>query len=307
MSNIEWLKALDRLESLANGSKLDRFLYHPLKYSFGIFYSKIWYKITRQEYNTSSKTFFDSSLQIMLPASLDIYLTGGKSHSSEIRLARFMLLNLEPSQHFIDIGAHYGYFSALAMAIVGHSGKVLSIEASPTTYDVLKKNCTSQESHLCVHTLVSDNNAKKIFYEFPNLYSEYNSFSIEQYKDSDWFLHYPPREIELETTTISTLVDKYHVIPNMIKIDVEGGEFEVIEGMKDLHSKYKLTIIMEYISAERDNRPHKRAVEKLKSLGYQPHIILQNGSLVSVHDMDAHFNQNGLDSDNIVLFIPDQH
>ncbi|MEZ4911218.1 MAG: FkbM family methyltransferase [Saprospiraceae bacterium] len=301
MSNTEWLKALDKLEKLANGSKLNRFLYNPIKYTFGILYSKIWYKLTKQEFNVTTKTFFDTTLHIKLPASLDIFLTRGKSHSSEIRLARYILLNLKTSHHFIDIGAHYGYFSALAVALVSNSGKVLSIEASPKTYEVLKKNCSSQANQVCIHTLVSDSVAKRIFYEFPNLYSEYNSFSIEQYKDSDWFQNYPPNEVELNTNTVSTLIEEHELIPNMIKIDVEGGEFEVVKGMQNLHSKYDLTIMMEYISQERHNHPHKKAVETLKSFGYQTYIIKNDGSLIIINDLDQHFLQNKIDSDNIVL------
>lgn len=77
-------------------------------------------------------------MNIALPASTDIYLTGGKSHDSEIRLAKFLIKNLNQGDNFVDIGAHYGYFTLLGAHLVGKGGRVF-FEPGKSTYSLLEK------------------------------------------------------------------------------------------------------------------------------------------------------------------------
>ena len=50
---------------------------------------------------------------------------------------------LKKNQIFIDVGAHYGYFSKLASEIVGKQGQVYSFEPCEQNLIELKKNMTN--------------------------------------------------------------------------------------------------------------------------------------------------------------------
>ncbi len=43
---------------------------------------------------------------------------------------------LKPGQHVLDIGAHIGYFTTLACALVGYGGTVEAFEPHPRSYDL---------------------------------------------------------------------------------------------------------------------------------------------------------------------------
>jgi len=196
------LKNLQKVERLAVSSKWYRLFHNPYKYFNAVFFHKYIYKRNKKVKKVKTITFFDIEIDVLLPASTDIYLTGGKSHNSEIRLAKFLIKNLKKRATFIDVGAHYGYFSLLAAQIVGKQGKVGAFEAAPSSYEVLALNTSAHQSITIKHNAISDSNGNLTFYEFPNLYSEYNSFDIKQYENEKWFSKFKPKKNLIETIQI---------------------------------------------------------------------------------------------------------
>jgi len=298
-----FLLNLSKVEKLSRGSKLHRFLNNPYKYVYAIALKEVVYKLTHKEKIVKCKLFTGMDMHIMLPASTDIFLTGGKSHISEIRLARFLIQNLIPRSIFWDIGAHYGYFSLLASSLVTFQGKVISIEASPTSFSILHLNATQQNNVEAFHNAVSDKAKKISFFELPNIYSEYNSTDLSQYEKESWFDKVEARRIDIDAFSIDELYEQQGMVPDIIKIDVEGGEAAVINGStKLLHAtSHKPVLVMEYLTSHRNNQPHKQAAYTLMQLGYQPHIIQNDGSLLPAVNIDTYLSENQLVSDNIVF------
>ena len=58
----------------------------------------------------------------------------------EPNLTDFFYGNLRPGDVVIDVGANIGYFTLLAASIVGTTGRVISIEASPQIFGLLAEN-----------------------------------------------------------------------------------------------------------------------------------------------------------------------
>src|SRR5690625_5277150 len=114
---------LNKIESLSKGSKVNRFLYRPFSYAFALFFKKIYYPFFKKEYITETLLFTNNTIRVALPAATDLYILGGKSHISEINLARFLLQNLKENSVFWDIGSHYGYFSFVVNSVIRVSGQ----------------------------------------------------------------------------------------------------------------------------------------------------------------------------------------
>jgi FkbM family methyltransferase len=151
---------------------------------------------------------------------MDLFLSGGKTHDSEIRLCRYLIQQLEAGDCFCDVGAHVGYFSLLAKQLIGASGKVIAVEASPVTYELLEINCRNK--HIETHQMaLSEHTGQLDFYVFPALYAEYNSVDIAQYKGKDWFEANPPTLHHIPCSTLNHLLQ--HINERcFVKIDVEG-------------------------------------------------------------------------------------
>ncbi|MEL6392762.1 MAG: FkbM family methyltransferase, partial [Bacteroidota bacterium] len=118
MNKKRLLKNLLTVENLASSSKIKRMMNNPVKYLNAILFRELTYKSNKKPRLVRTTTFFGRPMSVLLPSSTDIYLTGGKSHSSEIRLARFIIKHLNEGDFFVDVGAHYGYFTQLASCIV---------------------------------------------------------------------------------------------------------------------------------------------------------------------------------------------
>ena len=243
-------------------------------------------------------------MRVLLPSGMDIYLLGGKSHDSEIRLARFVLKNLRSGDTFLDIGAHFGYFSLLASSIIGDSGKVFCVEASKMTYEVLKQNVGSEFNIKSFNNAISDLNGVLDFHEYPLQYSEYNSLDADQYEDARWAKKVKAVINKIEAYTLDEFISMNDMTPDFIKIDVEGVEDKVVSGMNDVLSNSKnLKIAMEYIISESGESSHQLAAEILADRGYLPNIIESDGSIssISTDQISSYMTEKGLDSDNIIF------
>jgi FkbM family methyltransferase len=249
----------------------------------------------------NANTFFGKSIQIVLPAGTDIFLTKGKSHSSEIRLAKFIIKNLHEGNHFVDIGAHFGYFSLLASELVRNSGKVLSIEASNSIFEILMQNVTHSPNITPLNAAISDQPGMVSFYEFPVQFSEYNALDIHQYENKKWFRKNPPKKYNVQAMTVDEILAQYALHPAIIKIDVEGAELKVIRGSINALKNTSPIIVMEYLEESRHNEAHVESVKQLRSLGYQSFSINNDGELEPCDNIDEYLSHNGYDSDNIAF------
>ncbi|HEB62010.1 MAG TPA: FkbM family methyltransferase [Bacteroidetes bacterium] len=301
MNKQRLLKNLSQVEKTARASKLNRMLMQPVRYINAILFRELVYKSKQKPKAVLAKTFFGTKMQLLLPSSTDIYITGGKSHDSELRLAKFIINHLSEGDTFIDVGAHYGYYSLLASELVGKEGIVQSFEASLQNFEILKKNTAKLDNTIIHHQAVSDIKGIIAFYEFPNLFSEYNSLDITQFEHESWFKD----NISNKTNVKSILLDEFLIaeklFPKIIKIDVEGAEFKVVSGLRKYLQIYAPIVVMEFLSEERGNTQHKAAQHLFELLGYQSFRITKSGHLKAKNNIAHYLNANALESDNIVF------
>jgi len=147
----------------------------------------------------------------------------------------------------------------------------------------------------------SNTNEDLTFYEFPTKYSEYNSFDIEQFKDSDWFKSNKPISHIVRCETLDKLIHNNKILPKIIKIDVEGAEFKVISGLTEFLNSSNCFLAMEYLAHFRSNTEHQKAKNLLEEKNFKCHLINANGELITTNDVDSYLKVNNLESDNLVF------
>ncbi len=298
--NDELLKQLEKVSQLAKTSKWGRFINNPLTYLNSLIFNKIIYPFNYKAKEVKCHTFFNQKMQILLPSSTDIYLTGGKTHDSEIRLASYMIQHLKEGNTFIDVGAHYGYYSLLAHHLVGKNGHVYGFEPTRKTFQLLIKNTIPLGNNIVVfQRAIAQQKGEIEFFDFPNKFSEYNTFEKEQFKEEWWFKH--ANSYKVQTSVLDEIVLGNNIENPMIKIDVEGAEFQVISGLTNTLKTHSPIIIIEYLSENRNNKNHQKAIKLIKSFLYKSYIINDLGQLEACDNIDDYFNKNNIESDNIVL------
>jgi len=295
------LQRLRATERLARGSKWRRLQRRPLRYLSATLYHRYLYPRRPRGWRRTAMTFFEQPMSLLLPAGTDIFLTGGKSHDSEIRLCRLFIDRLQPGDTFVDVGAHFGFYSLLAARLVGPGGRVLALEAAPASYQVLADNLQQAASATPLHLAAADHDGQVSFYEFPPMYSEYNSLDIDQFEKAPWRQWQAPRKLVVPGRRLDRLLEAEQLTPACIKIDVEGSEDRVIRGLATHLAVARPLIVMEYLAPEKHNLPHREAAGSLQAAGYRAHRIDTGGRLHPCPNIETYLLRQGLDSDNIAF------
>lgn len=302
MLNVEGLlQRLDRVAAVARGGALGRLFRHPLRYLRFVVANKLRYRLLHQHTLAKAPLFFGGSMQVALPAGTDVFLAGGKTHHSEIRLARFLIRTLNTGDVFWDIGAHFGYFSLLAAKLVGKQGRVMAFEPSVFNGALLQKNTADAGNIEVKKAAVSDSVGELRFFEFPALFSEYNSLDVAQFEEQSWYRRAAPVEHIVPAVSLDGIVAEGRPIPSLLKMDVEGAEDRAIAGAEGLLSEHSPTVVMEYLADERHNSGHRKAASLLANMGYSAFAINEAGALSAVDDIARHLQALNTDSDNIVF------
>jgi FkbM family methyltransferase len=166
----------------------------------------------------------------------------------EPNLTRFLGERLAPGDVFVDVGANIGYCSLLAAPLVGESGKVVAIEASPTLFSALRDNLERNGARnvRAVNKAAADKAGKLKLYLGPPDNLGMTSVLEDSVAGSSF-------ECEVDALPLAEILSTDEIATTrIIKVDVEGAEAVVARGMAPLLSKCRedLEVVIE-VSPER--------------------------------------------------------
>ena len=265
----------------------------PWKYLAGLGMARIVYPITRRPVAVRARAFYGADLRVPLPAGLDIYLTGLKAHDSEMRLTRYLIGLLRPGMSAIDAGAHLGYYALLMARCVGPAGRVAAFEPSRSMATWLGKNTAGFPQLNVEPRALGQPGQTAVFYEYAAKYSEYNTTV---------HVHEVPVRMQRQIAMIDldSYCNRYRLRPDLIKIDVEGGEHDVILGGSQLLIEQSPVVVIE-LRIDQYHDLYRRVVEEMRGMGYQACRIDRQGQLIPETDVHGALIASGLESDNFVF------
>ena len=185
---------------------------------------------------------------------------------NELPVQEVLKERLQPGDIFYDIGANVGFFTIIAAKLVSPSGRVYAFEPVRKNAFCLKKNA-------------AHNN-------FENITIFEKAVSSHTGKTKLLLTHHPggatlaaetlPPDIkgvaEVELVTIDNLIKQEKILPpTFVKIDVEGVEIDVLQGMTQTINKYRPVILYEIDDADNEifQKKQERCVRFLSTLGYR--------------------------------------
>lgn len=150
----------------------------------------------------------------------------------------FIYTSLGEKDTYIDVGAHIGDSSLLAASKI-KTGKVIACEPTPEIFQELVANIKLNNFEQLIHPVrkAISNKTGTAFFALESS-SEVNHLSTQQKGK---------KGIKVETTTIDSIAKEYSLKDiSLLKIDVEGLEFEVIQGaQKSLQLKKVQKVLFE--------------------------------------------------------------
>ena len=176
---------------------------------------------------------------------------------------------------FLDVGANIGRYAITLGNAIGQQGRVIAFEPCPETYSTLKYN-------------IKLNNLKNVesfqialwntdgFHQF---YSKYHAGGNSLVEDKEFI-----KKNVVLTRTLDGLLRKLNLAKiDLIKIDVEGAEKEVLEGMRDTLQLFEPRLIIEireenklFIDNFLNSKGYKRISRKENNYLYEKNGYITN-------------------------------
>jgi FkbM family methyltransferase len=190
----------------------------------------------------------------------------------------------------VDVGANYGYYTLLMASVCSATGRVVACEPNPLlakTY--LPQNLALNGFHhgveICPRVVsnVADQEVDFILHE-----SDFATSSVEK-----WAYDHRAGSVRAQTTTIDALCADWPRL-DLVKIDAEGAELLVWEGMRETRERFpRATTVLE-LHLPRDPQGTGNLLSTIQTGGYQLRAVNYAGQVVSV-------------TDSTILSQPDEH
>ena len=159
--------------------------------------------------------------------------------------------NISGGDIVIDIGANIGYFTLIMAKGIRENGKVFSFEPEPKNFELLKKNVEiNNYSNVILEKKAIGNKTGTTKLYLADRKNNIFSSGMHRIFRSD-LVSQIPDPISINIIKLDDYLQDLKFIKKirLIKIDVEGAEFDVLKGMnKILDENKEIEIVMEFSS-----------------------------------------------------------
>jgi FkbM family methyltransferase len=135
----------------------------------------------------------------------------------------------------VDVGSHEGLYTSFFLEKIKNTGKVYSIELSNSTFEVLRKNVSRFNNIILMNCAISNVDGQIKYYE-----SKKNHLNNIMGHD----VLYNKQEMKgvITSMRLDTLLKNEKKI-KLVKIDVEGAEHLVLEGMEKIVDRIEYILV----------------------------------------------------------------
>ncbi len=203
-----------------------------------------------------------------LHAELDVRVVGGRTMrvKTDDALGRALAVSgiwepnvtsaftsrLAPGDVCLDIGAHIGYYSLLASALVGPGGHVYAFEPSPSNFRALRQNVerNALANVTAVNAALGAAHDRAVLYEGPGTNTGRATLRPSLVDDLT-----TRTRADVDVITIDEAVPQSEQERvRLVKIDVEGSEVDVLRGLEPVFARDRpLTVLLEFTAGWSDD------------------------------------------------------
>ncbi|HZN92009.1 MAG TPA: FkbM family methyltransferase [Myxococcales bacterium] len=219
----------------------------------------------------------------------EVFFTGQYEPQETVVLKSLLV----PGGTFVDVGAHWGYFSLLAAGLVGAFGRVIAVEADPRIHATLAANLALNKlSWVTAHhaaIAAGDGTVELVGYS-----DAQENWGLSRIADARSAKAAAPDRFWVPARALDDLLDELRApAVDLVKMDIEGAEGFALQGMqRGLKSGRYRRLLLELHPAElRGHGMDPRALlEQLLSLGYRGLTIDHSPGTTRRAAYDRHFD-----------------
>jgi FkbM family methyltransferase len=185
-------------------------------------------------------------------------------------LAALMLARAVPGSTFVDVGANLGLYTVAAARAVGAEGRVIAVEPTPATAEMLRQNIRLNglwESGVVeVHECAAGAAPGRARLATNRADSGHNSLFPETTATGS---------VEVEVARLDDLIPAGARV-DVVKIDVEGGELAVLHGMERIVAQNPGVVVFAELADEHLRRAGTSAaglIAEADALGWSADVF----------------------------------
>ena len=143
---------------------------------------------------------------------------------------------LPPNGNFIDLGANEGYFTVIAAKLVGPNGRVVSIEPQERLLPIIARNLELNGIHgvRMLNVAIADQIGESNLYLAPDVNSGSSALNPGFAK------YWVPVQAVKTLRLIDVLNNEVNGPVDLIKVDIEGFEYEALLGSSDIFKEHRI-------------------------------------------------------------------
>jgi len=191
-------------------------------------------------------------------------------HQYEPEIQKVFQRFLTPGMVVVDIGANIGFFTMLAASLVGPAGRVIAIEPNPANVTLLEASRRANNfEQIAIHSIAAHSTDGILV-----LNTSHSNGSVRQ-----------PSSV-LDILLTSNVVPGFQLDRilelqrlDLVKIDVEGAEFEALSGFRDALKLHRPTIISEFAPSSLGGKC-EAYLQFLIDLKYRLGVVMPDGDIL---------------------------
>lgn len=183
------------------------------------------------------------------------------------------LKSFKPGEVFYDIGANIGMFSLTVAKIFNQEVKTYAFEPSFSTFASLARNVATNgfDTSIYPFCIALGNTSGMRVFNYTDLTSGASVHTLDATLNQMGGKFAPIYRQKIISYSLDDLVTQFGFEkPNHIKIDVDGGEGEIVDGMRHILSSSDLkSVMIEVTETNKDDEGVGRIVAIFEEAGFQ--------------------------------------
>jgi FkbM family methyltransferase len=162
----------------------------------------------------------------------------------------------------LDIGAHVGVISKTANL---YGCKVIAIEPDINNFELLKKNFTDNDDVILIHgAIVPKNYENKVHFNIGTTSSAGSIIRSEPFQQRTL-----GKKVQVPSIKIDDLISKLNHDKILIKFDIEGSEWLIMDELKDLFKSKNIKSIFGELHKIKEGQDYLEVKKFLENLGFK--------------------------------------
>jgi FkbM family methyltransferase len=156
----------------------------------------------------------------------------------EPEVTKVVATTVKPGMTVVDIGAHIGYYTLLFAKYVGPSGRVFAFEPLPANFELLERNVRLNElPYIQTFSQAIFSRNQEVALGVPD--------DLQHSGDASVYHGGGARQFRVSATTLDSFCDSANLRPDVVKMDVEGAEYDVLMGAERMIDRFRPKLLIE--------------------------------------------------------------